>query len=303
MSRVLLRLPIRDLGGRVLLEPGEVLTSQTVQNLVDANRNDQRESVSLLEHGTVREDLAALLDTLPYRMIFDDPQDIDTVLRLMERVMIAPDLLAFLDHFRRTAPETYHHTLRVTALTAFIGQFLRETVQDLTRGILAAAVHDFGKVCLPEMLLEKKTPLSPEERCLLEQHTLAGYALISYFLKAVGTLPARAARDHHERRDGTGYPRGIALQDRMVEIIAVSDIYDALVSDRPYRKEAYENRRALEEITGMAAAGKIGWDVVRALISHNRETKPAPEDCVVSGERRTAPVSLRTNPLSEEPPA
>jgi HD-GYP domain-containing protein (c-di-GMP phosphodiesterase class II) len=76
----------------------------------------------------------------------------------------------------------------------------------------------------------------------------------------------------------------------MVEIIAVSDIYDALVSDRPYRKEAYENRRALEEITEMAATGKIGWEGVRALISHNRETKPAPEACIVSGEKRNPPT-------------
>ena len=301
MNRVVLKLAVREPGGRVLLNPGEVLSPRSLQNLVDANRNAPGGAVSLMEHATVREDLGPLLDTNPYRLIFDDPVNTDTVLRLLERVLVPVELLPFLDHFKHAAPETYDHTLRVTALTAYIGRFLRETVQDLTRGILAAVVHDFGKLCVPEGLLEKRAPLSAAERELLEQHTLAGYALISYFLGATGSLPARAARDHHERRDGSGYPHGIVLQDRMVEIIAVSDIYDALVSDRAYRQEAYENREALEEITEMATAGKIGWDVVRALISHNRETKPDPEACVVSMERRTPAAPMNRDRSPGEP--
>ncbi len=295
MKSVVLKLPVRDLDGKQLLPEGEVLVPEAMQTLVDSNRNEEREAASLLQHGTVRTDLERLLNTDPYRVIFNDPLKTDTVLKLMERVLLPPELLSFLDHFKDHAPETYYHTLRVTALSTFIGRFLLETVQDLTLGIQAAVVHDFGKVCVPEGLLEKQTPLTDQERGLLEQHTLAGYALISYFLKRVGTLPARAARDHHERQDGSGYPRGINQEDRMVEIIAVSDIYDALVSDRPYRKEAYENRRALEEITEMASSGKIGWEVVRALISHNRENKPDHEACIVSGEKRALAKPGRTD--------
>ena len=60
-------------------------------------------------------------------------------------------------------------------------------------------------------------------------------------------MAARVARDHHEFRDGSGYMRGVKLNDPMVEIVAVCDIYDGLLSPRPYRTAAYDNRTALEE--------------------------------------------------------
>jgi len=283
-----LDMAVREPGGRVLLPKGTLCTPEALQTLAAHHKTAEGATVSLLQCGTVRQDIVELLAASPYRVIFDDPLMMDTVLRLLERVILPAGLRPFLRHFERHAPETYHHILRVTALTAIVGRFLPETVHDLPQGILAAAVHDFGKFCLPVGLLEKRTPLTPRERGLLEQHTLAGYVLIGAFLGNHNSLPARAARDHHERRDGSGYPLGTRQENRMVEIIAVSDIYDALVSDRSYRDTAYENREALEEITGMAEAGKVGWEVVRALISFNRQAKPAPEACVVSGEKRTA---------------
>jgi len=287
--KVTLDFPLRRLDGRRLLPAGAELTPETVQDLAASNRDTYARTVSLLRFGSVRADLLRLLHAHPYRMIFNDPLKKDVVLRLMDRVYLVPPLLAFLDTFRRTAPETYEHILRVTALSAFISRFLLNTVQDLPLGIQAAVLHDLGKSCIRSSLLNKQGPLNRPEREELNQHTLAGYALVSYYLKRADTLPARAARDHHERRDGSGYPRGILQDDPMVEIIAVSDIYDALVSHRAYRKRAYENRRALEEITAMAEQGTIGWEVVRALVSNNRKTRPDPVECVVSGEKRTVP--------------
>ena len=96
-------------------------------------------------------------------------------------------------------------------------------------------------------------------------------------------------RDHHEKKDGSGYPRGIPLEDLMVEIVAVSDIYDALVSSRPYRPISYDNRTALEEITGMAGRNEISWEVVRALVAHNRKAKPHSSECSISTEKRGTP--------------
>jgi HD-GYP domain-containing protein (c-di-GMP phosphodiesterase class II) len=69
----------------------------------------------------------------------------------------------------------------------------------------------------------------------------------------------------------------------------VSDIYDALISSRVYRPISYDNRTALEEITKMAEQHKIGWQVVKTLIAHNRKDKPLPGDVVVSLEKRGTP--------------
>jgi len=76
------------------------------------------------------------------------------------------------------------------------------------------------------------------------------------------------------------------MKDRMIEIISVCDIYDALLSPRPHRPIPYDNRTALEEITEMAEKGKIGWEVVQALVSYSRKDKPSFQECKVSVEKR-----------------
>ncbi|MCX5853312.1 MAG: hypothetical protein NTZ24_01785, partial [Deltaproteobacteria bacterium] len=97
---------------------------------------------------------------------------------------------------------------------------------------------------------------------------------------------ARVARDHHERINGSGYPRGISLNDRIVEIVAVCDIYDALISTRPYRPVSFDNRTALENITMMAERNEVSWEVVQALVAHNRKEKKHFTKCNVSLEKR-----------------
>ena len=156
---------------------------------------------------------------------------------------------------------------------------------------MVGPMHDIGKICIPLEILQKKTPLDPSERCHLEHHALAGYALLAYYLRDPRCLAARTARDHHERRDGSGYPRGIRLQDPMVEIIVACDIFDALTSPRPYRPQSFDTRSALEVLADMAAKGALGHDVVRALVGFNRKSHPCFRDCEISQERRGTPPS------------
>jgi HD-GYP domain-containing protein (c-di-GMP phosphodiesterase class II) len=144
---------------------------------------------------------------------------------------------------------------------------------------------------VPLDILKKTTPLTRSERSFLEHHAAASFVLLSYYCKDIQHLACKVALDHHERRDGSGYPRGLLLQDRIVEIIAASDIYDALIKPRPYRSGAYDNRTALEEITEMAEQNKIGWDVVKALIGHCRKSNPRYREVTISAEKRGTPPS------------
>ena len=77
--------------------------------------------------------------------------------------------------------------------------------------------------------------------------------------------------------------------DIVTEIIAVCDVYDALVSDRPYRSAPFSNRTALEEITEMARKGQLGMDVAKALIASNRSDRPHYKEIQLSAEKRGAP--------------
>jgi HD-GYP domain-containing protein (c-di-GMP phosphodiesterase class II) len=160
--------------------------------------------------------------------------------------------------------------------------------------------HDIGKMCVPLHILKKKTPLTKMERSFLEHHAAAGYVLLSYYFRNTQHLACKVAFDHHERRDGSGYPRGILLEDSLMEIIAVSDIYDALITLRPYRSRAYDNRTALEEITEMAKQNKIGWDVVKALMAHNRKSNPPYKEMTVSAEKRGVPPSYNVYGITAE---
>jgi putative nucleotidyltransferase with HDIG domain len=109
---------------------------------------------------------------------------------------------------------------------------------------VGALLHDVGKIVVPGDILNKPGPLSPEERRIMEGHPVAGVELLSDVDFPWDVLPM--IRGHHERWDGHGYPDGLAGEDipLTARILCVADVYDALTTQRPYRK-AFEPRDAL----------------------------------------------------------
>jgi HD-GYP domain-containing protein (c-di-GMP phosphodiesterase class II) len=223
------------------------------------------------------------------------------MLKFMERIFTILPTLESLYYFKQYDNYTYLHILKVFALSTLLSQTLVENYQNLIRESMSGPIHDLGKICIPLKILKKTNPLTRTERGIIEHHTSAGYVLLSYYLKDSDSFLAKVAKEHHERRDGSGYPLGISVTDQMLEIIMVSDIYDALISTRPYRGTAYDNRTALEELTRMAAEGKLEWDAVKALVACNRSTKPHYKECIVSTEERgKSPKDNRYGIINEE---
>jgi putative two-component system response regulator len=177
----------------------------------------------------------------------------------------------------------------VFALSLLLAQDLMENRKELEKEVAAAPNHDFGKLCVPLAVCKKSTLLTELERQQLSHHAAAGYVILSYYLKDPNHLAAVTARDHHERLNGLGYPRGIRLNNLFVEIVAVVDIFDALICARPYRASSYDLRTALEEMTRQAESGTISKDIVQALICCNRETHPPFKSCEISHEERGEP--------------
>jgi len=106
---------------------------------------------------------------------------------------------------------------------------------DLLR--IASPLHDIGKIAIPDLILRKPAPLSADERRVVETHTELGRSILADSREPLLQLGAEIAWTHHERFDGEGYPRRLAgdaipLAGR---IVAVADVFDALVSDRVYR--------------------------------------------------------------------
>jgi HD-GYP domain-containing protein (c-di-GMP phosphodiesterase class II) len=98
-------------------------------------------------------------------------------------------------------------------------------------------MHDVGKLGIPDQILLKAGPLTPEERQVINTHTTIGAQILSGSTSPVIQMGERVALAHHERWDGTGYPRGLAGEDIPLEarICSVVDFFDALTMDRPYR--------------------------------------------------------------------
>lgn len=300
MPRLTLQYPIHTLDNQLLFPPSTFLTEETLDALIYSHRADSYQTYSLLLYGSVKEDCLNFLSTPPYDTIFFDQKQINDLLDILETVHLSIPVLQSLDYFKQHDFYTYAHILMVFALSTLLAEDLIPDYQECIRLSATGPTHDIGKICVPLHILKKTTPLTKTERGFIEHHAVAGYVLLSYYYKDIQHLACEVALDHHERRDGSGYPRGILLKDPIVEIIAVSDIYDALIKPRSYRSAAYDNRTALEEITAMAEQNKIGWDVVKTLIGHNRKSNPHYREITISAEKRGIPPSYNVYGIISE---
>jgi putative two-component system response regulator len=158
-------------------------------------------------------------------------------------------------------PYTEGHCDRLSKYSVALGEKLglsQELRVALRRGGL---VHDIGKLSVPESILLKPGPLTPEERKIMEHHTVIGEKICAPLRSFRQVLPI--IRSHHEKQDGSGYPDGLKGEQvpLTARILQVTDIYDALTTDRPYRK-ALSSEKALAVIREEVKRG--WWD--RALV-------------------------------------
>ncbi|MFM8875806.1 MAG: HD-GYP domain-containing protein [Anaerolineae bacterium] len=132
--------------------------------------------------------------------------------------------------------ETEGHTKRVTQLTEILARKMDVDGDSLVHIQRGALLHDIGKMAIPDGILLKPAALTPEERAIIQKHPVYAFEMLNpiHFLHPALDIPYC----HHEKWDGSGYPRGLKGEDipLAARIFAVVDVWDALVSDRPYRK-------------------------------------------------------------------
>lgn len=172
---------------------------------------------------------------------------------------------------------TEEHCQRIQKIATRIGERLRLSGGQMQRLIDSAYLHDLGKTVVPEEVLAKPGRLSQEEWEHIRRHPTAGRQMLEdTFLEEVGQV----IEQHHEREDGLGYPLGLTGREISIEakIIAVADAFDAMTSDRPYRK-AMSTEQALAELVRLKGQ-QFSPEVVDAfmeIVAEEGQWPPAEE--------------------------
>lgn len=146
------------------------------------------------------------------------------------------DVLMRLNQLKEIDDYTYQHSLRVSMLAAMIGKWLGYTDEQNKELALAGLMFDIGKLKVPDFIMNRQFKITSNEYSLIKKHPQFGYQIL---LKTPGISNnvKFCALQHHERLDGSGYPLRVKLNQihEFAKIVMVCDIYDAMISDRPYR--------------------------------------------------------------------
>ena len=162
-------------------------------------------------------------------------------------------------------PYTRGHSQRVANMAREVARLLKLPEADQETLHEVGQLHDLGKVRIPPEVLNKKAPLTPHERALIQRHPLEGERILAPLKWVKSEL--RLIRSHHECPDGTGYPDGLAGDDvsMLVRVLGVADAYDAMVSERAYRA-AHSKHGALAELRAYTGT-QFDPEAVKGLVA------------------------------------
>ena len=161
-------------------------------------------------------------------------------------------------------PYTHGHSARVSQLSLLLGKSIGLSMEELKDLKVACLFHDVGKIKTPDSILLKQSKLMKYEYEEMVHHVEYGASILEKAPSLRKYIPA--VRHHHERQDGRGYPDGLSGESipRFAAIIAVADTFDAMTSDRPYRK-AFSKEEALRELVRVAGT-QLRADLVAVFV-------------------------------------
>jgi putative nucleotidyltransferase with HDIG domain len=300
IRKVLLKeiLPGMELGTEVLLpgngrmlEEGTVLTTELLARFkkegiasLDIRQREEWPDIlakSLNEPAEKKRFMSVYMETV--QSVKDAFQDMRVCERLsmdeMERLvqgMILPMLnyrgiIHNLYELHACDEYTFHHSVKVALLCGVIGKWMGYEEAEIRQLSLAGLLHDVGKSRIPLELLTKPGKLDSDEMAIMKQHVTKGYELLQKSGVIVAWPVACAVLQHHERMDGSGYPHrtcGAELHP-YAKIVAVADVYDAMTSDRVYRKR-HTPFKVLKTLTE-EMFGKLDPDVCTTFMNNIRD--------------------------------
>ncbi len=195
--------------------------------------------------------------------------DFELVQRMTKDILYSQheprDIIKWLLRIKSIDIQTYQHSINVSFYSMLLAGWLNLARKDILIATQAGLLHDLGKAKVPNDLLNKKGKLTEEEMEEVKRHTIYGYDLVKDNSNIRDSIKDVMLK-HHEREDGSGYPLGLRGEqlDMYTKIVAVADVYDAMVSDRPYKK-ALTPFDAFEEFI-VLCRGRLDTYVIDTLV-------------------------------------
>ncbi len=258
--------------GRLLLNRGVKLTAKYIfflqkynvlavtvhdafESIIPPNENVLADEVKVWTATTVRQwALRNKKTTRQFRAVADRVSDI------VDEIMAGKVPLEGLSEISSADIYTFTHSVDVCALAVYCGMKLGYNRSKLIILGMGSLLHDLGKVKIDNKIINKPGTLSPEEYDEIKEHTTRGYRMVKEEINTdIDSRSALILLNHHERFDGSGYPRGIMERDidEMSVICALSDVYNAMIVDRVYRKALQHN----EVYEMMLASGNVMFNI------------------------------------------
>lgn len=218
------------------------------------------------------------LDVMPVR---------NSVCKMIDELMDVSDTMVNLQDLKSNDQYTFSHSVNVCVLSLITGISMKYDEKRLRELGIGAMLHDVGKTKIPNEILNKPGTLTAEEFEIIKKHTSYGYGLLKKS-KELSTYASYIALTHHERYDGEGYPLGLRGDEihEFARIVSIADVYDAITSDRVYKKRVNIND-AVEYLIGMGDH-QFDYNIVRNFIEHI--TIYPPGTCVLLNDGEKAIV-------------
>lgn len=213
--------------------------------------------VSDVINENTRNEAVVLVKNMMNNYLFTSSVEIEPVKEMVNKLigelLDNNDIVNNLSEIRSVDDYTFEHSVNVCILSLITGIGLGYDISGLRELGVGAMLHDIGKMCIPREILKKPSQLTVEEFEVIKKHTVFGYEILKKSDR-VNLVSAYIAFGHHERYDGSGYPLQLKSDNiqQCARIVAVADVYDALTSDRVYRKKLKPNE-VFEYITSLGA--------------------------------------------------
>lgn len=241
------------------------ITSPLARENIERLRTEDRSKVKLSDsvRKRVAEGIQYIYNNADSGQLTDTTNSI--TLNLMDAIERNNAIAIDISTLKTSDEYTFKHSVDVATIAMVLAKTMGYSKSEIYEIGVAGLLHDIGKTKVPLEILNKTGPLNDEEFALMKQHSVFGYRMVQEHPEFNDKI-ALAVLQHHEKINGNGYPLNASGNKitPYAKILSVADIYDALVTERPYKK-AYSQRTAIEMI--MSMTGELDMNIMQSFLS------------------------------------